>query len=570
MARRPGLILAALLALALALGEPAQARPDRRLVVVQSGSAWILPAMDSTVYLPRRYALRGDVDVLAAFEGLAVRLEGTWGEGEVLVPFPRPGASPAALAAPAGSSRGCLQAEVLSISPGKARLDLGAGRKQEVDLEWEGEPPAAWTALSPGSLCTLTATVAGSRAFDLEVAQPRLTYAHRGPVRVLAQLGEAFLQQALTRYRKAHPEAFRWRDPDGSTQLEVADLGLTLLGCQPGQLRLYGAVTGSTEVLGQRLPEVQGQWEALAVPVPVGAELELQLVPGSLRLRMTRPWALSIPSEWSSGLQLLLSAGLAGGFRLPVPGAYWKDLVASGAIRAEDLSKMQVLTLPTGDRRTALVVVAGPVEPGMEKSGPDLFRDRLREPGGFAVALSAQAMDDVLDRQVPPLLPLRQVLPPQAQVRQPVLFLQLVIDQVEVRELALDYQADQGRGVIGVERLVAYVHWKLGPFSGWEPGARLAGRAGVESRPGPPLSMVIHPDVSEVEFLSDHIRKRSQQEQQALRQRVIEGLRSVPLDVLLPSQTPVAALGPGAVLELLDFQAWDTELVLQGRWMPVP
>jgi len=229
-----------------------------------------------------------------------------------------------------------------------------------------------------------------------------------------------------------------------------------------------------------------------------------------------------------------------------------------------------VLTLPTGDRRTSLVVVAGPTTPGVRDSGPDLFRDRLREPGGFAVALSAEAMSDVLKREAPSLLPLRQALPPQARVRQSVLFMQLEIDAVDITELQLDYRADQGRGVLGIQDLVANVHWRLGPFSGWEPGARLGGVAALESRPGPPLSLVFRPELEKIEFLSKHLRSRSPEEQEHLRRQVAEGLRAVPLDLLLPSRMPVAALGPGAVLELLDFQPWAEELVLQGRWMPTP
>jgi len=477
---------------------------------------------------------------------------------------------PSALQAPAGATRGRLQGEVLSLTPPRVRLAMGGGQHQEVNLHWEGQPPAEWSALAPGSLCTLDATVAGSEAMDVRVAPPRQDHARRGPVRVLAQLGESFLQEALTRFRASHPQAFQWTDPEGRTRLEVSDLGMTLLDCAPGQVRLYGSLTGTTRLLGHQMPRIEGHWEVLSRPTLVGAELEFDLVPDSLRLRITRPLALALPEEVSANLQALLAAGLAQGFRVPVPGVYWKDLVSSGAVRASDLSRMEVLTLPTGDRRTGLVVVAGPTTPGVRDSGPDLFRDRLREPGGFAVALSAEAMSDVLKRQVPSLLPLRQALPPQARVRQPVLFMQLEIDAVEITELQLDYRADQGRGVLGIQDLVANVHWRLGPFSGWEPGARLRGVAALESRPGPPLSLVFHPELEKIEFLSKHLRSRGEEEQERLRRQVAEGLRAVPLDLLLPSHMPVAALGPGAVLELLDFQPWAEEMVLQGRWMPRP
>ncbi len=565
------MIRAALLALVLALAwsPSALAAPDRRLVILQEGSAWILPELDHTVYQPQRYVLRGDVAHLRGLEGLPVRLAGRWTPGEVTLRS-RLDEGPSALHAPAGATRGRLQGEVLSRDPPQVRLAMGGGRHQDVNLQWEGPPPAIWATMAAGSLCTVEATVAGSEAMDVRLAPPRQDHARRGPVRVLAQLGESFLQAALTRFRNSQPQAFQWTDPEGRTRLAVSDLGVTLLDCTPGQVRLYGSLTGATRLLGHQMPRIEGHWEVLSRPTLVGAELEFELVPDSLRLRLTRPLALALPAEVSANLQALLAAGLARGFRVPVPGAYWKDLVSSGAVRASDLSRMEVLTLPTGDRRTGLVVVAGPTAPGVRESGPDLFRDRLREPGGFAVALSAEAMSDVLKRQVPSLLPLRQTLPPQARVRQPVLFMQLEIDAVEITELQLDYRALQGRGVLGIQELVAHVHWKLGPFSGWEPGARLRGVAGLESRPGPPLSLVFRPELERIEFLSRHLRSRGTEEQEHLRRQIAEGLRAVPLDVLLPSHMPVTALGPGAVLELLDFQPWPEELVLQGRWILNP
>ncbi len=574
MARSSRLTRATLLALALALflpwSRPALASPDRRLAILQEGSAWILPELDHTIHLPQRYTLRGEVAHLRGLEGLVVRLAGQWRPGEVWIRPRLRDFGPSALQAPDGATRGRLQAEVLSLFPPRARLAMGGGRQREVDLEWEGSAPPGWSELSPGSLCTLEATVAGSRAMDIRVTPPRQDHARRGSVRVLAQLGEGFLQQALTRFRQSQPGAFRWTDAKEQTRLEISELGMTLLGCQPGQVRLYGSLAGTTRILGRPLPGIEGHWEVLTRPALVGAELEFNLVPDSLELRITRPVALALPAEVSAGLQATLAAALARGFRIPVPGAYWKDLVASGALRASDLGAMEVLTHPTGDRRTGLVVVAGPTTPGVRDSGPDLLRDRLREPGGFAVALSAEAMNDVLKRAIPALLPLRQTLPTQARVRQPVLFMQLEIDAVEISELEVDYRAHRGQGALGVQELVANVHWRLGPFSGWEPGARIRGMAGLESRPGPPLAMVFHPDVERIEFLSRHLRSRSQDEQERLRRQISEALRTVPLDVLLPSQMPVAALGQGAVLELLDFQAWSEELVLQGHWMPPP
>lgn len=542
MARSALLILLA----ALLLPGPAHAEPERRLAIVRSGVAIVTPELDRTVYLPQRYGLKGQVDTLHRLEGLSVRLLGEWGDDEVVVPPPKVGDPSVVVAAP-GAWRGRLQAEVLQRDPPRVRAE---GKELEVSLDPGSRP--AWARLQPGSLLTLLATIEGARALDARVETPLLAHARRGPVRLLTQVTEGFLNRALANYRKAHPEQFTWE------ALSVRDLGVTLLGCAPGRVRLYGAVVGAAEILGQKLPEVEGEFEVVAVPVFQGAELAFEPEPGTLRLRMVRPLRVPVPPSWSGGLQSLLSDQR---FRAPVPGPYWKDLVASGVVRAEDLSALEVLTLPTGDRTTSLIAVAGPVLAGAPDSGPDLLRNRVRSAEGFAVALSDEAMDDVLSRNVPPLLPIRRDLPPEARVTQNILFLRLVIDAVEISELRLDYR----KGLIGIDALTANVHWALGPFSGWEPGARLQGSAAVSSRPGPPLSMVIHPDVTKVEFLSSHIKGRSAEEQEGLRKRVVEGLKSIPLDVLLPSQMPVQDLG---VLELLDFQALPEELVIQGHWMP--
>lgn len=529
------------LALWLATAAAAHAAPERRLCVVQSGTAIVTPELDRTVYLPQRYSLKGQVDTLHRLEGLTVRLLGEWGDGQVVVPPPKVG-DPSVVQAVAGAWRGRIPAEVLQVDPLRVRTAEG-----DLDVVLQAGERAA---LQPGSLLTLVATVQGRQAVDARVEAPLLAHARRGPVRLLTQVTEGFLNRALAGYRKSHPEQFTWK------ALTVRELGVTLLGCAPGRVRLYGAVVGATEVLGQKLPEVEGEFEIVATPVFQGAELEFQPVPDTLQLRMVRPLRVPVPPSWSGGLQTLLKDQQ---FRVPVPGPYWKDLVDSGVVRAEDLAKLEVLTLPTGDRATSLLVVAGPVQ-GVSDSGPDLLRNRVRSADGFAVALSDEAMDDVLRRNVPPLLPIRRDLPQEARITQNILFLRLVIDAVEISELQLDYR----RGVVGIEALTANVHWSLGPFSGWEPGARLAGTAAVSSRPGPPLSMVIHPDVTRIEFLSSHIRDRSAEEQEELRKRVADGLRSIPLDVLLPSQMPVQGLG---VLELLDFQALPEELVIQGHWM---
>ncbi len=560
----------------LALTGTSQAHPERRLVVLQAGRAWVLPQVDQTVRQPQGHVLRGHISHLGGLEGRVVRLQGDWREGEVLVPAPRLRGLPVAMEAPPGATRGCLEAEVLSLAPPRARLDLGAGRTRQVDLLWETAAPPEWTSLAPGSRCRLTATVAGGLALDVQVGPPLRRAAHLGPVRFHAQFGEVFLQHALLGYRRAHPESFRWQNRQGNQTLEVSDPGLTLLDCPPGRVRLFGTVTGTTRILGRTLPQVQGRFELVAVPTMVGTDLFLHPEPTSLRLRMTRPVAMEVPAGWTARLGNLLASLLNRDFRVPLPGACWPQLVASGAVRSRDLQDLVVLTHPTGDRRTGLVVVAARAGPDVADAGPstesgpgpDLLRDRRGDPDGFAVSLSTAAVNALLEREVSHRLPLRRELSPQAGVVSPAPLLPLTLDALEITDLALDYRTDRGRGVLEIRDLRSRVHWRWGPLSGWEPGFRLRGRVRLESRPGPPVVMILHLEPSDLEFLSRRLLHRSPQEQEALRRRVTEGLRTVSLEVPISSEVAVAPLGSEAALELREVQPWEGELVLQGRWKP--
>lgn len=532
--------VALLIALVALLASPARAEVERRLVMAAGPNhAAGAPDLDGTVYQVSSWKVEG-AD-LSPFQGLPVRILGDWQEGKVVVSRPAPGQEPPVVAAPRTARRGRWQAEALDGAT--ARLEVGSGRSATVQVE-HGQ--------AAGARFTLVATVVDGRALDFRVEPPLQASAWRGPVRFVVQMTEGFLNRSVDLYRRAHPEQFAWSS--AVSRFEVDALGLTLLGCEPGQVRLYGSLKGQVTLLG----ETAGQWEVVARPAFHGAELDFQLVPGTLRLRMTRPLFVPVPAGWSGALQALLSGV---DLRAPVPGAYWKEMVASGVVTAADLSRLEVLTLPTGDRSTGLLVVAGPVDSA--GGGPDLLRDRTRHPATFAVALSDAAMDEVLARNVPPLLPIRRKLPPEARVSQQVLIFKLVVDEVEITSLSLDWD----RGAVGIRELVARVHWEFGGLmSGWEPGVRLQGRARVASRAGPPLSMLVYPEVSELEILSPNVRRRPAEEQEAIRRRIVEGIQGLPLDVLLPSQMPVADVG--GVLELVDFEASSEGLVLQGRWMP--
>ncbi|MEW6280002.1 MAG: hypothetical protein AB1758_15340 [Candidatus Eremiobacterota bacterium] len=561
--------LALVLVALLALTGPARADlpqgRERRLVVLRNAlllwEAEISPEFDHTVYRTHRYRVVADPFLLGRLgNGSRARVSGTF-RGDTLTLDPLNALEPAPLQGVSGGSpswRGRLGARVLSQDPPRLQLDLG-DRSQEVTLELtRADERQAWAEWAPRGSFTVEGNVVGATLFDPVFSEATPPGPRTGPQRVIFQMREQFLDRCLARLLETRGQAFRWsvQSEHGSARFAVTRIGATLIGCQPGQLRLHGRVGGDATLQGHKIPLAEGEWYVVVQPRFGPGGLRLSPVPGTLELRLTKPLDLGVPREWTGAMQDMLAANLASAMSIPLPGAYGKELDASGILQSADVARLEVWTAPTGDRRTGLVVVAGPQtgQPG----GPDVLENRLEPGSEFALALSPEAVDSALKRNVPGLLPMKRPIPPALRVTESVFIFTLEVTDVEVTELDLRYQ----RGLFAIDNCVVKVHWTLaGIFQGDEPGARMKGTAKVQSQSGGVLK--IRPDIRELEFLSPHILERSPEEQAAIKQKTLQGLSTLELDFLLPSRQPVPDLN--STLELTGVEALEEELRLHGR-----
>ncbi len=542
-----------LLVLIVVLGLPALAE-ERRLVVLHRGllstEAEISPSFDYTVPRTRRWVVEGDPTLLGLLgSGTRVRLRGDFAGDRVLLSAPL-GSRPTALAVTGQELwRGCMQARVVSEDPPTVLLDSKISARLALETP---EEEAAWQSFRSQPEFSLTGNYVDGTLYDPLFAPADRPEARAGPVRVIAQLSETFLNRCLQAFLATHKKQLSWSDPSQSTRFEVSRIGATLLDCGPGQLRFFGLVKGSVFFQGKSVGEMEGEWGVVAEPRFSGGQLRVDLVPNTLEMRLIRPLHLPVPPGWTAGLQSILAQQLGSGVSLPVPGAYAPDLDRSGILSSSD--ELGVWTAPTGDRRTGFLAVAGPVSEG---PGPNLLENRLSGQE-FVVALSPEAVNAALERNVPGMLPIKRPIPQHLRMTQNILLFKLEVTDVIVTSLSLRYE----NGLFRILDSVVNVHWKLaGLFQGDEPGARLQGTATLLSGQGGHIRL--KPDFESLEFLSRHILDRSQSEQEAIRARTLAGLSTLELDFLLPSKLPVRELLRS--LELVDVMALSDELRLLGR-----
>ncbi|GMU51889.1 MAG: hypothetical protein AMXMBFR33_10350 [Candidatus Xenobia bacterium] len=543
-----------LLVLIVMLGVPALAE-ERRLVVLHRGllstEAEISPSFDYTVPRTRRWVVEGDPTLLGLLgSGTRVRLRGDFAGDRVRLSGPL-GSRPTALPVTGQELwRGRMQATVVSSDPPTVLLDGKISARLALETP---EEEAAWQQFSALAQFTLTGNYVDGTLYDPLFAQTDPPMAQAGPVRVICQLSETFLNRCLQAFLATHKKQLSWSDPSQSTRFEVSRIGATLLDCGPGQLRFFGLVKGAVFFQGKSLGETEGEWGVVVEPRFSRGQLRVELVPNTLEMRLIRPLHLPVPPGWTAGLQTILAQQLGTGVSLPVPGAYAPDLDRSGILSSSD--QLGVWTVPTGDRRTGFLSVAGPVVE--QASGPNLLANRLNG-HEFVVALSPEAVNTALERNVPGLLPIKRPIPKNLRMSQQVLLFKLEVTDVILTSLSLRYE----NGLFRILDSVVNVHWKLaGLFQGDEPGARLQGTATLLSGQGGHIRL--KPNIESLEFLSPHILERSLPEQEAIRTRTLAGLSVLELDFLLPNRLPVRELLRS--LELVDVVALSDELRLLGR-----
>jgi hypothetical protein len=525
----------------------AQAPPERKLVFLRSQglSSWAEsdPAFDYTCYLPRRYSLRGLesslIQASASSGGLPARLLGSYAGDQVQVAPPSLRLEPPLLP---------LSLSVQKPWRGVVALSQNGTRMALVPEQWI---ECRVTAPVDDGLYQLTAWTEQGRLHleDLVRLGPVPPPASlQGPLQ--AVVSEGFVQRTLDLYRGSHPGSFRWQEPGGRAGFELSTLGLTSL---TGSLRGYAALSGQWSSLGKW---VEGEWEA-----PLRVELKkgfahLSLDPKGQSLRLVRPFFAEVPQSWADAVNQLTQRFFSTQLALPVPGAYLQPLLQSGLVTQAELERMQLLPSSWGDRRSSsLLLTSGPVA----ELGPPV---QLAWTGsdGFALGLSAAALNRSFQQTIPPRLPMRIDLP-RDRVKSPqVLIFKLDLKQLEVRQLHLSYL----RGAFRFDPCELAVAWQLGPLSGVEPGARLSGWAVPALEKG---KLVLKMSLEQFEFLSPHILGQSPEDQQRLRSEMIDGLQKAPIPLPVPLSL-ATQVHPSARLQIQQLRPTDDTLWMVGQWSP--
>ncbi|MBT9588437.1 hypothetical protein IV102_34175 [bacterium] len=540
----------AALAWLLALTALAGAQPQRKLVFLRSQglSSWAEsdPSFDFTCYLPRRYTLRGLesqlIQATASSGGLPARLLGTYAGDQVQVAPPSLRLEPPLLP---------LSLTVQKPWRGVVALSQGGTRLALVPEQWTPCFPPAGAQVADG-LYQLTAWSEQNQLQlqDLvrlgEVPAP----AHlQGPLQ--AVVSEGFVQRTLDLYRTSHPSLFRWQEPGGRAGFELSTLGLTTVA---GSLRSYASLSGQWGGVGKL---VEGEWEApLQVSLSKGYA-RLKLDPQGQSVRLVRPFFAEVPQSWADAVNRLTQRFFSAQLALPVPGAYLQPLLQSGLVTEGELDQLQFAPSSWGDRRSSCLILTaagGTVGPPLQLgwTGSD----------GFALGLSAAALNRSLAQTIPARLPMRIDLPRDRVAAPRVLIFKLDLKQLEVQQLNLTYL----RGAFRFDPMVVAVAWQLGPLSGLEPGARVSGWAVPQLENG---KMSLKISLEQFEFLSPHILEQSSQDQERLRSEMVDGLQRVPVPLPVPL-TLLTQVHPTARLQMTQLHPRDEALWLVGHWADGP
>lgn len=544
-------------------------KPSRMLVSLKKTSlgdtyAEVTPDTNFVEYLPHRYRVDGaDPSVLSALsnsDGLPVRVLGSL-KDDLLSLATNSLMGPPSLLAVSGDAtawRGRVPAKVNSSSPPSVTLNLGRGRFAVANLDLQTDAERQGFAQRAGGdhflLGGTALTQAGNITMcDLDFSDWR---PNASPVAAAAtiQLSEDLLEHAANSFLTGHPDMFG--GGSGNVRFAVADIGTTLIGCQPGQIRLFGRLTGThtgLEMLGANA-------EVVCAASMAKGRLQLTPVPGSLEVRVDYPLYAALPPNWSSNIERMLGSQYSSGVSLPVTDSFSQQILQSGIMVQSQLDGLSLATLPAGDRRTGLVAVAAPAVAGSASPSVDILRNRVQAPGEFTLALSEDTINSAIKAKLPPMLPITRPVPKEMQNQGGV-----TLSEIEIPELDLAFS--QGQFLINT--CVVNVHWSFGLFSGVEPGCRFKGSATV-SGAGNPAKVSITLHIDQLEFLSTRITGLPPAEQQDLKDKLMKAAGDFPIDLPMPPDIMVNMLSPQARLVLTGASGTPepSELLIQGRLDP--
>lgn len=362
-----------------------------------------------------------------------------------------------------------------------------------------------------------------------------------GPVRVIAQMTEGFLNRCAQAWLAGHRGQLQWSDPTRTTRFEVTRLEAGLVPGKPRQVKFFGKLKGELFFSGRKVAAALGDWEAILTLAFEQGQLQLEVLPDSLKVQITDPLRLPVPPGWAAGLETLLASKFGRGVTLPVPLIYAEQLTQCG-LRATD--PLGVWTHATGDRRAGLLVVAGPPREG--ENGPDLMERRMAL-HDFSVSLSSEAVNAALEQHLDRILPAHLPVPSE---------LAGMASEVVLLRLLMRYEGQRFR-LPEVEVLLR------GAVPEGELEARLVGYADLQTGRGGRIKL--QPSIQSVVFLSKTIHQLGKEVQEVLRQQAQAALSSLELDFFLPNKLMVRELGKS--LDLVDVQTGPDELRFLGRML---
>lgn len=362
-----------------------------------------------------------------------------------------------------------------------------------------------------------------------------------GAVKVIAQMTEGFLNRCAQAWLVAHRGQLQWSDSTRTTRFEVTRLEAGLVQGKPRQVKFFGKLKGELFFSGRKVAAALGDWEAILTLAFEQGQLQLEVLPESLKVQITDPLRLPVPPGWAAGLETLLASKFGRGVTLPVPLIYAEQLTRCGLRATEPLG---VWTHATGDRRAGLLVVAGPPREG--EGGPDVMERRMAL-HDFSVSLSSEAVNAALEQHLDRILPAHYPVPPE---------LTGLASEVVLLRLIMRYEGQRFR-IPEAEVLLR------GAVPGGELEARLMGYADLQTGRGGCLKL--QPSIESVVFLSKTLHQLGAEVQEMLRQQTRAALSSLELDFLLPNKLLVRELAKS--LDLVEVQTGPDELRFLGRMM---
>jgi hypothetical protein len=559
-------------------GAPTPAKPkaqaakdsgESRLVLLRKDGlgefyAELTPEIDYTIFSPRRYQIDGaDPALLAGLgtsSGLPVRLKGQFGQNRVQLAQQSLLSPPALQAIPGGRKtwRGSLVAKLVRAEPAILEVQLGSRQVHTANLDLTTKEQRQQIGrLSPGSLVQVTGNFfeGSTPAEPLTVTDPLVELAQPNTkaldTAILLQASEQFFENAVQAYL-SRPDAL------GTQKLvHVSNAGATLLGCQPGQVRLYGTLAAQSE--GLDFLEITG--EVVCKVDLQSSKLRFTPVPGTLKLGTHTPFDFSAPTEWSTRIEQILAKDYTQGYTFELPSDMRESLLKNDILTAAQLDGSRFESMPSKDRRTSL---ASLVVPAAQQSPLSLnpFSSMAEQ---AAIAVAGPTINQALQQRVPKMLPIRRDVPAHLRNQDGV-----SLNEIEITELSLAFE----NGEFLIKNCAVQVHWTYALFSGVEPAMRFSGKGKIELQPptgdSTESKAVARLKIDNLQFLSPRILSGSPQEQQSQKDKLIQALQDNPFEAPAPTQWGLTSLGPNSALKLsgIEHVANPSMLLLQLQLKP--